>query len=70
MKKLFEAAKSYWFQAVLEVYNEDSKKKEIEFLENNNCKIVTLGNRILRTETVAMAMASVILYELADFGGV
>lgn len=46
------------------------EQKEIEFLEQNNCKIVTLGNRILRTETVAMAMTSVILYELADFGGV
>lgn len=46
------------------------EQKEIKILEQNNCKIVTLGNRILRTETVAMAIASVILYELADFGGV
>ena len=44
-------------------------EKEIKSLEQNNYKIVTLGNRILRTETVAMAMTSVILYELADFGG-
>ena len=27
-------------------------------------KIVTLGKRILRTETVALAMSSVIMYEL------
>lgn len=46
------------------------EEKEIKMLEQNNCKIVTLGNRILRTETVAIAMTSVILYELADFGGV
>ena len=46
------------------------EEKEILNLEQKNCKIVTLGNRILRTETVAMAMTSVILYELADFGGV
>lgn len=46
------------------------EEKEIENLEKNNCKIITLGNRILRTETVAIAMTSVILYELADFGGV
>jgi len=46
------------------------EKKEIKMLEEQNCKIVTLGNRILRTETVAIAMTSVILYELADFGGV
>lgn len=46
------------------------EEKEIKMLEEKNCKIVTLGNRILRTETVAIAMTSVILYELADFGGV
>ena len=39
------------------------EEKEIKVLEENNCKIVTLGNRILRTETVAIAMTSVILYE-------
>ena len=46
------------------------EEKEIKMLEQNNCKIVTLGNRILRTETVAIAMTSVILYDLSDFGGV
>lgn len=46
------------------------EEKEIKMLAENNCKIVTLGNRILRTETVAIAMTSVILYELADFGGI
>lgn len=46
------------------------EEKEIQMLEQNNYKIVTLGNRILRTETVAIAMTSVILYELADFGGI
>lgn len=45
-------------------------EKEIEKLEQENCKIITLGNRILRTETVAIAMTSVILYKLGDFGGV
>lgn len=46
------------------------EEKEIKMLEQNNCKIITLGNRILRTETVAIAVTSVILYELSDFGGV
>lgn len=45
------------------------EEKEIKMLEQNSCKIVTLGNRILRTETVAMAITSIIMYELADFGG-
>jgi 16S rRNA (uracil1498-N3)-methyltransferase len=46
------------------------EKKDVEYLKQNGAKIVTLGNRILRTETVAMAMTSVVLYELADFGGI
>ncbi len=39
-------------------------KSEIEQLEKYNAKIVTLGNRILRTETVALSMLSIIMYEL------
>lgn len=38
--------------------------KEIEILKDINAKIITLGKRILRTETVALAMSSVIMYEL------
>lgn len=45
------------------------EEEEIEALRQNNCRIITLGKRILRTETVAMAMSSIILYELSDFGG-
>lgn len=45
------------------------EQKEIEQLKQNGGQIVTLGKRILRTETVAIAMASIIMYELADFGG-
>lgn len=37
---------------------------EIDLLKNSGAKIVTLGKRILRTETVALAMSSVIMYEL------
>ena len=39
-------------------------KAEREQLEKYNAKIVTLGNRILRTETVALSMLSIIMYEL------
>ena len=38
--------------------------KEIEHFKENKAKIITLGNRILRTETVALNMLSVIMYEL------
>ena len=39
-------------------------KEEIEMLKEFGCKIVTLGKRILRTETAPIAMTSNILYEL------
>lgn len=42
------------------------EEKEIELLKQNNGKIITLGKRILRTETVAMAMASIIMYEFGE----
>lgn len=37
---------------------------EMEMLKENGAKIVTLGNRILRTETVALNVLSIIMYEL------
>lgn len=39
---------------------------EIEYLKQIETKIITLGKRILRTETVALAMTSIILYELEN----
>ena len=40
------------------------EEHDVENLKNNGAKIVTLGNRILRTETVALNILSVIMYEL------
>ncbi len=37
--------------------------REIQLLENMDAKIVTIGKRILRTETVALAISSMIVYE-------
>ena len=45
-------------------------KEEVEFLKENGAKSITLGKRILRTETVAFVLASIIMYELGDLGGV
>lgn len=42
------------------------EKEEIEILQKNGAKIITLGKRILRTETVALNMLSVIMYELEN----
>ena len=38
--------------------------EDVELLKSNGAKIITLGNRILRTETVALNMISIINYEL------
>ena len=40
------------------------EEKEVKMLKENGAKIVTLGKRILRTETVALNMLSVLMYEL------
>ena len=41
--------------------------KEVEMInKNNNVRTVTLGKRILRTETVALNVLSNIMYELED----
>ena len=39
-------------------------EKDVESLKQNGAKIVTLGSRILRTETVALNVLSIIMYEL------
>ena len=40
------------------------EKEEVDILKRNNIKVVTLGKRILRTETASIAMTSIIMYEL------
>lgn len=42
------------------------EETEVKKLKENGAKIVTLGNRILRTETVALAILSMILYEFSE----
>lgn len=42
------------------------EEKDVELLKHNGAKIVTLGHRILRTETVALNILSVIMYELEN----
>lgn len=40
--------------------------QEIDNFKKSGAKIVTLGNRILRTETVALVITSILQYELGD----
>ena len=42
------------------------EEKDVEYLKQNGAAIVTLGNRILRTETVALNILSIIMYELEN----
>ena len=42
-------------------------EKEIAVLNNKNTKVITLGRRILRTETVAFVLTSILMYELRRF---
>ena len=44
-------------------------KEEAEKIIDAGIKSVTLGNRILRTETAGFVAASLIQYELGDLGG-
>lgn len=40
------------------------EEKEVMLLKENGAQIVTLGNRILRTETASLNILSIIMYEL------
>ena len=42
------------------------EKQDVENLKRSGAKIITLGKRILRTETVALNVLSVIMYELEN----
>lgn len=44
------------------------EEKEVEYLKNLGVKSASLGKRILRTETVAIVLASIIMYELGNLG--
>ena len=46
------------------------EEEEIEELKNIGAEIVTLGKRILRTETAGFVATSLLCYELGDMGGV
>ena len=45
------------------------EESEILELEKLNAKIVSLGKRILRTETVSIVISSILMYCLGDLGG-
>lgn len=44
-------------------------KSEIDKALKNNLHLITLGPRILRTETAGFTILSIVMYELGDLGG-
>ena len=44
-------------------------EEEIRLALGNNVNTVSLGPRILRTETAGFALLSMVMYELGDLGG-
>lgn len=44
-------------------------EQEVNMLKQAGAKIITLGNRILRTETVALVVTGIIMYELENLEG-
>lgn len=42
------------------------EEQDVEKMKDNGAKIITLGKRILRTETVALNILSIIMYELEN----
>ena len=77
----YENEKNNSFKGILKTLKGDNLKiailigpeggfslQEIELLRNNGANIITLGKRILRTETVAIAMVSSIMYEFGNLG--
>lgn len=43
---------------------------EVEYLQTNHVPTVTLGPRILRTETAGEAVLAMVMYEIGDIGGI
>lgn len=42
------------------------EEEEVKILEKSGSKVISLGKRILRTETVALQVSSIIMYELEN----
>ena len=61
-------AKSNYKIAVLIGPEGGLEHSEVEILKSAGAKVISLGSRILRTETVALQVSSIIMYELENGG--
>lgn len=81
----YEEEKQYFLKEVIEELKQKTEKihkiamiigpeggiepQEVEELKQKGAKVISLGKRILRTETVAFVISSILMYELGDIGG-
>lgn len=72
MKKLMLHLKKEGIKKIAVVIGPEGgfENTEIEVLKSAGAEIITLGPRILRTETAGFVCTSIIMYELGDIGGV
>ena len=66
-KKKEEAVKLA--ESFLKMIKGTATEEEIESVQNIGSHVVSLGPRILRTETASVVASSIVLYELSDIGG-
>lgn len=70
IKKLMQDIKSPVSNVAIVIGPEGGfEEREINALSDKGAKIVTLGSRILRTETAGFVCAALLQYELGDIGG-
>ncbi|MFA9399399.1 MAG: 16S rRNA (uracil(1498)-N(3))-methyltransferase [Clostridiaceae bacterium] len=71
IKKLFLEKKDISIKKVAIIIGPEGgfEEEEINLLEQQKSSIVTLGPRILRTETAGVIAAAIVLYEIGDIGG-
>lgn len=68
-KALKDKSKSYEKIAIFIGPEGGFEEEEIEYLKSKGAYIVTLGPRILRTETAGFVTSTILLYEIGDIGG-
>ncbi|WP_027308572.1 16S rRNA (uracil(1498)-N(3))-methyltransferase [Caloramator sp. ALD01] len=68
-KELFNESRDYKNIAVIIGPEGGFSEEEINIFIKNGFKPITLGPRILRTETAGLVASTILLYELSDIGG-
>lgn len=70
IKRLLKSKKGYESIAIIIGPEGGFEKSEIKLAKDNGVIPVTLGPRILRTETAGFVALSILMYEIGDLGGI